>query len=193
MNKLIKNSTTGENSSEAVGSCSVAGVVGRCGEDFGINRGKEWNFSTLECTTEKRGDEAAHMADQQSLCPQSLLVSSKSKMKSLYSGCVDGNNYVTTVSSTIYSSTTGGTGFVSGSGSCRRCFGIDKGYAAERMFESEPPGRDDVLAYMDPPPLLELSESKLEVYNSTSMETAPTIDMTEGHQLQSWHFLPLRM
>jgi hypothetical protein len=124
---------------------------------------------------------------------QSLLVLSKSKMKSSYSGCVNENANVTTISSTIYSSTTGGTVFVSGSRSCRRCFGIDKGNTAERMFESEPPGRDDALAYMDPLPLLELSKSKLEVYNSTSMETAPTIDMTEGHQLQSWHFLPLRM
>ena len=84
------------------------------------------------------------------------------------------------ISSTFCSSTTSGTGFVSGGGSHGRCFGIDKGNAAEGMFESVPPGRDDTLAYMDPPPLLELSESKLEVYNSTSMETAPTIDMTEA-------------
>ena len=142
---------------------------------------------------EKRGGEAAHMRDQQSLRPQLSSVSSKSKMKSLYLGCVEGNNDATTLSSTIYSSTTGGTGFVSGSGSRRRCFGINKGDAAEHMFESEPPGRDDALTYIDPLPLLELSESKLEVYNSTSMEMAPTIDMTEGNQLQSWHFLPLRM
>ncbi len=63
----------------ASGSCSVAGVVGHCGEDFGINRGKEWNFSTLEYTTEKRDDEAAHMGDQQSLRPQSLSVRASQK------------------------------------------------------------------------------------------------------------------
>ena len=173
-------STIGGNSSVAGGTGSMTGGVACCGEDFGINRGNGWERTMLESMTEKRDDEAAHMGDQKSLRPQLSSVRVSQKMKSLYLGCIDGNDNMITVSSTICSSTTGGTGFVSGGGSHGPCFGIDKGDAAERMFESVPPGRDDTLAYMDPPPLLKLSESKLEVYNSTSMETTPTIDMTEA-------------
>ncbi|KAL3798876.1 hypothetical protein ACHAW5_004116 [Stephanodiscus triporus] len=93
---------------------------------------------------------------------------------------------VITVPSSICSSTTGGTSSVARDDRCEREIGIDMGDARNRTSRSTPAHVGDQRS-LRPKSSSGLNDCKmkrlpsdLEVYNSTSLETAPTCDMTEN-------------